>query len=241
MLNTPYANTVPLAEQPEMLNRAAMEFCLADAFHPGCEMTWPMRQAGMYMAPFRLAHRPKNWIEPDYGAVLTPDNIDGPCGAQIAGGITRWMAVPWQTDTASCRSGYQKSYDPYLPTFWPARVPNQVMSQRAYETVIDESLPIDDRLSAFAKRAAWIRPLGNISYQDQINNMIKDIAQMGIVEVREGPKDSAGFPSFLEVEQLPPPSGEKRLLGAVIVAEEFEDVDLTTVEKARHLGSRRRN
>ena len=232
---------VPLAEQPEMLNRAAMEFCLADAFHPGCEMTWPMRQAGMYMAPFRLAHRPKNWIEPDYGAVLTPDNIDGPCGAQIAGGITRWMAVPWQTDTASCRSGYQKSYDPYLPTFWPARVPNQVMSQRAYETVIDESLPIDDRLSAFAKRAAWIRPLGNISYQDQINNMIKDIAQMGIVEVREGPKDSAGFPSFLEVEQLPPPSGEKRLLGAVIVAEEFEDVDLTTVEKARHLGSRRRN
>lgn len=232
---------VPLAAQPEMLNQAAMEFCLADAFHPGCEMTWPMRQAGLYMAPFRLAHRPKEWIEPDYGAVLTPDNIDGPCGAQIAGGITRWMAVPWQTDTASCRSGYQKSYDPYLPTFWPARVPNQVMSQQAYETVIDESLPIDDRLSAFARRAAWIRPLGNISYQDQINNMIKDIAQMGIVEVREGPKDSVGFPSTLEVEQLPPSPAGKRLFAAAIVPEEFEDVDLTTVEKARHLGSRRRN
>ena len=47
---------VPLAEQPAMLDRASLEFCLADAFHPGCEMTWPMRQATMYMAPFRLRH-----------------------------------------------------------------------------------------------------------------------------------------------------------------------------------------
>jgi hypothetical protein len=203
-------------------------------------MTWPMRKASMYMAPFRIAHRPHNWIEPDYGAVLTPDNIDGPCGAQIAGGITRWMAVPWQTDTASCRSGYQKSYDPYLPTFWPARVPNQVMSQRAYETVVNEHLPIDDRLRAFAKRAAWIRPLGNVSYQDQINNMIKDIAQMGIVEVRDGPKDQAGFPSLLEVEQLPMPRGEVRPLATAIVPEDFVDVDLTNVGKARHLSRRHR-
>jgi L-lysine epsilon oxidase-like protein len=44
---------VPLDEQPEMLDRASLEFCLADAFHPGCKMTWPMRTAGLYMAPFR--------------------------------------------------------------------------------------------------------------------------------------------------------------------------------------------
>lgn len=233
---------VPLAEQPETLTQAAMEFCLADAFHPGCEMTWPMRQAGMYMAPFRLAHRPKGWIEPDYGAVLTPDNIAGPCGPQIAGGVSRWMAVPWQTDTASCRSGYQKDYDPYLPTFWPARVPNQVMSQHAYEVVMDESKPMEERLRAFAKRSAWLRPLGNISYQDQINNMIRDIAQMGIVEVRDGPRDGSGLPAFLEVEQLPPPqphAEHKGLLAAAPLPDEFEDVDLSTIEKVRHIASRR--
>ena len=43
------------------------------------------------------------------------------------------MAVPWQTDTASCRSGYYLGYgpryDPYVPTFWPARVPNQVLTR----------------------------------------------------------------------------------------------------------------
>jgi len=49
---------VPLAEQPDMLDRASLEFCLADAFHPGCEMTWPMRTAGLCMAPFRLLHAP---------------------------------------------------------------------------------------------------------------------------------------------------------------------------------------
>lgn len=233
-------DAVPLVEQPDTLTRAAMEFCLADAFHPGCEMTWPMRQASMYLAPFRLAHQPAGWVEPDYGGVLTPDNIAGPCSAQAPGGITRWMAVPWQTDTASCRSGYQKSYDPYLPTFWPARVPNQVMSQQAYETVMNESLPAEERLRAFARRAAWIRPLGNISYQEQINNMIADIAQMGIVEVREGPRDGAGFPALLEVEQLPAPVGaEQRLFAARGVPEEFEDVELSEVDKARHLGSRR--
>ena len=226
---------VPLAAQPDTLNQAAMEFCLADAFHPGCEMTWPMRQSSMYMAPFRLAHQPKGWVAPDYGAVLTPGNISSPCGPQVAGGITQWMAVPWQTDTASCRSGYQKSYDPYLPTFWPARVPNQVMSQQAYEVVINESAPLDERLRAFAHRAAWIRPLGNVSYTDQINNMVADIAQVGVVEVRVGPQDGVGFPATLQVEQLPPVH-ERGLPGATGLSDEFEDVDLSTVEKARHLG-----
>ena len=47
---------LPVQEQGDMLTRAALEFCLADAFHPGCEMTWPVRAATMYLAPFRFAH-----------------------------------------------------------------------------------------------------------------------------------------------------------------------------------------
>ncbi len=227
---------LPIADQPDMLTRAAMEFCLADAFHPGCEMTWPMRQATLYMAPFRLAHQAKDWIEPDYGGMLTADNFVGPCSAQGPGGVSRWMAVPWQTDTASCRSAYDKSYDPYVPTFWPARVPNQVMTQRSYEAVMNESTPLAERLSAFAKRASWIRPLGKISYQDQINNMINDIAQMGIVEVREGLTGSSDFPATMEVEQLPPaPITELMFAVSAGVPEDFEDIDLSTTEKARHL------
>ena len=151
------------------------------------------------------------------------------------------MALPWQTDTASCRSGYLKSYDPYLPTFWPARVPNQVLTLDSYEIVIDEQRPLGERLAAFANRAAWTRPLGAKSYTDQINNMIKDYGKMGVVEVREGPKDSQHFPPVMEVEQLEPrhvkhmlttKAAEKPVHGISPGPEKSsDDVDLTNIEK----------
>ena len=122
---------LPLADRPAMLDRAALEFCLADAFHPGCEVTWPIRQITLYQSPFRIRHRPATDPEPDYGPTLTPDIADSPTGptnAQCPGGLSRWMGLPWQADTGFCRSGYPApgySYDPFLPTFWPARVPTK--------------------------------------------------------------------------------------------------------------------
>jgi len=230
---------VPVADQPATLDKASMEDCLADAFHPGCEMTWPMRNSMMYMAPFRLEHAASGWIEPQYGAALLQDTLslpNGPMAGQVPGGVTRWMAVPWQTDTASCRSGYLKSYDPYLPTFWPARVPNQVLTTESYDIVMDKDRPMSERLAAFANRAAWIRGLGTKSYTDQINNMIRDFGKLGVVEVRKGPGDPE-FPQAMEVEQLPP---QRVLLKAVAAQEErglraltqeADNVDLTGIEK----------
>mgnify|MGYP005819086455 CR=1 FL=1 len=193
---------VPLAAQGDMLTRAALEFCLADAFHPGCEMTWPVRAATMYVAPFRFRHAPDGWIEPQQSEVLTTDSVtipNGPLYGQLAGGITRWMAVPWQTDTSSCRSGYTPSYDPYAPTFWPARVPNQVLTKENYDIVMDKSRPLSERRKAFANREAWIEPLGADGYTHQINNMIQHFDFLGVVEVRDGPGD-ADFPDKIEVE-----------------------------------------
>ena len=231
---------VPVADQPGMLDQASMEFCLADAFHPGCEMTWPMRNSMMYMAPFRILHASPDWIEPEYGAALIQDTLtlpNGPLAAQVPGGITRWMALPWQTDTASCRSGYVKTYDPYLPTFWPARVPNQVLTGESYEIVMDEKRPIGERMAAFANRAAWTRPLGAKSYTDQINNMIERFGEMG-VEVREGPPNSPQFPDVMEVEQLDPRHAKQMLKAGAEASilgvppdELADEVDLTDIAK----------
>lgn len=193
---------VPLAEQGHMLTRAALEFCLADAFHPGCEMTWPVRTSTMYSEPFRFLHARAGWVPPTLGTVLTPDGVtipNGPLTAQEPGGITRWMAVPWQTDTASCRSGYTSSYDPYVPSFWPARVPNQVLTKENYDVVVDTGRPMSERRKAFANRAAWIEPLGTVDYTTQINNMIRHFDDLGVVEVHPGPADGA-FPAQIEVE-----------------------------------------
>lgn len=193
---------VPLAEQPAMLDRAALEFCLADAFHPGCEMTWPVRHATMYLEPYRWRHRAKDDLEPDYGTTLTSQealSYNGPMYGQSPGSITRWMAIPWQTDTASCRSGYEPQYDPYLPTFWPARVPNQVLSDENYRKVMNRKLSREQRLAAFNDRSDWDRTLG-VGYEQQLQTMVDHFDRQGIVEVRPGIPGDPDFPAVMQVE-----------------------------------------
>jgi L-Lysine epsilon oxidase N-terminal/L-lysine epsilon oxidase C-terminal domain len=195
---------VPVAQQPDMLIKASMEYCLADAFHPGCEMTWPMRNRRMYESPFRLKHAPDGWIPPPLSAYLDPGSVNDLLAVgQMAGDITRWMAVPWQTDTASCRSGYDKKYDPYLPTFWPARVPNQVLSEKEYQIVMDTTKNLGERLQAFARRTDWNEPLGD----DALNKMVSDFDEMGIVEMRKGVDNDPLFPTQIGVQVLKPKDG----------------------------------
>ncbi|RJE76029.1 hypothetical protein BGP78_15050 [Pseudoalteromonas sp. MSK9-3] len=212
--------SVPIAEQPDMLTKAAMDFCLADAFHPGCEMTWPMRHIGMYSEAFRLRHADDTSPTHDinFGPVLTPHtalSFDGPINnGQIAGGITRWMAIPWQTDTASCRDGYNTALDPYLPTFWPARVPNNMLNKENYDKVIDESLPINERQAAFNEREFWLDdlPIGpTTDYKAQINDMIDNFDKLAVVL----PKTEKGvtcFPTTMQVGLTPTSKDPKTVL-----------------------------
>jgi hypothetical protein len=235
-----HIDEVPPAGQPEMLTKAALEFCLADAFHPGCELTWTMRAPGMYMSPFRLKHAPPNSTEPSYGTYLTSDetrSANGPLNrGQVPGGLTRWMAVPWQTDTASCRSGYDKTYDPYLPTFWPARVPNQVMSEADYNTVMDTDQGLGRRLRAFANRANWFAPLGlNQPYAHQINHMIHHFDEMGIVELREGYPNDPNFPPVMQVQQSKPATDGSPQGADEPSSETMDELDLTQIDKVRRL------
>ncbi|MFI6151491.1 LodA/GoxA family CTQ-dependent oxidase [Kitasatospora sp. NPDC051170] len=265
---------VPLAQQPETLDRAALSFCLADAFHPGCELTWPMRHTTLYSGPFRIRHRaPQAPPPPYYGQTLTPEtalSLDGPLHAQGPGDLTRWMAVPWQTDTASCRSGYEYSvslglgpYDPYLPTFWPARVPNHVLAEEEYDVLVDTSRPMADRLAAFRSRRTWLRWLPR-DYATAINAMVRDFGKLGVVERRPGPTDDPRLPAEVLVESevsfpaepAPPAArnlvtvhverGADPVLGAAALASAVtmadapdEEVSTGYIEKVKRFRSRR--
>ncbi len=228
---------VPVAEQGNTLTKAGLDFCLADAFHPGCEMTWPVRQLALYREPFRFAHAPGDWVEPDYGLTLTYAIASAPngcLGPQVPGGISRWMAVPWQCDTASCRSGYNKAYDPYVPTFWPARVPNQVLTKQDYHIVMDTTQPLPERQAAFARRADWDAPLGlKAPYVTQINNMIAHFDHLGVVESHPGPQDGS-FPATMEVEDRHQPIGGTPLLKRTAAADD-DVTDLSGIDKVRRL------
>ncbi len=189
-----------------MLDRAALHFCLADAFHPGCELTWPMRHASLYEAPFRIKRRVPGHAVTDYGNDLTQAvalKPGGPLYEQGPGDLSRWMALPWQGDTAFCRSGYDAAYDPYLPAFWAARVPNQVLTEANFNIVMNTALPRDQRIAAFNDRAHWLRSLTG-SIAEQMVQMTAHFGALGVLEVRAGPVGDPDFPEMLLVETLPP-------------------------------------
>jgi L-Lysine epsilon oxidase N-terminal/L-lysine epsilon oxidase C-terminal domain len=235
---------VDVTDQPATLDKAALHFCMGGPFHPGCEMTWPMRRLSMYRAPFRLRQRPISGTEPDYGEFLTQTTViadDGPLSASGPGDISKWMAVPWQTDTASCRAGYPGTEFPddgFIPSFWPARVPNTVLSEANYQTVIDPSQPLDRRIAAFYDRGLWYQSLGpKRPYLEQITRMVDHFSELGVMERREAPSD-ANFPSVMYVETLPPGAPVTEGLGEAVSEPEGPGVSLEFAQ-ARFGGLRR--
>lgn len=168
----------PLPEQPMALDRAALDFCAADAFHPGIELTWPMRHMSIYSEPFRI--RRQEEAEPNYGPTLDVPTVlgaHGPLHGQFAGSLSRWMLVPWQIDTGGCLSGYDERQWSDAPSFWPARVPNAVLSRENYRRAVDPTLSHDERVTAFAERRSWFDRLGT----DPL--LIGEFGAMGVLEL----------------------------------------------------------
>ncbi|MEH2460281.1 LodA/GoxA family CTQ-dependent oxidase [Nostoc sp.] len=172
--------------QTEALNKAALEECLGGPFHPGIELTWPMRVASMWKAPFRLntlpeVEEPKDNFGPLLGSKMALGS-GGPLQSSGPGTLTRWLGVPWQTDEASCLSGGDYNPSTYLPlpSFWAARVPNQVLSEDSYQRLSDTTLNPAQRLKHFDYRPNWLRDLGSV-YQTKINNMVQKWYELGII------------------------------------------------------------
>lgn len=191
----PFEELSPEA-QINALNQAPMEECLGGPFHPGIELTWPMRVKQMWKKPYRLNVVDEG--EPtdlDFGPLLSPaialgkvklkdkdgQYKDGPLSKSGPGALTRWLGVPWQTDEASCLSGYDVTTYLPLPSFWAARVPNQVLSEDSYKRSIEAGeLNIAQRLKHFDYRQDWLRDLGTV-YQKKINHMIAEWHELGII------------------------------------------------------------
>jgi L-Lysine epsilon oxidase N-terminal/L-lysine epsilon oxidase C-terminal domain len=191
---------LPLGKRPGSLDRAALDACLGDAFVPGCEITWPMRHGIMWRAPYRLKVR--RGAEPPNGSQLTPAEAvaaNGPLAGNFPGSVTRWMAIPWMTDTVDCRSGYHPSVDRYLDTFWPARVPNQVLTAADYAIVMNQSAPMAARKAAFRRRKSWLRSVVTSNRRATLNGMVKRWYKLGFVVAKPGPANGP-FPGRFAVE-----------------------------------------
>lgn len=205
---------LPLADQPSALDRAHLDSTVADAFHPGLELGWPMRQAGIYSSPFRIKRRKVSVHEADFGPFLTSEaatGLGGPLNAQGPGTLTRWMALPWQADAAFCRSGEDREFDPFLPTFWPATIPNQVLALPDYEKAVNKRLPRKERLAAFSERRQWHRFFTTTGGPaDIMQQMVNEFDRMGVLEERPGPKNDPDLPERMLVETTHPSSREPK-------------------------------
>src|SRR5215510_7049155 len=122
-----------LLRNPTKSRRIRSSHNLTHSIERHCSFAWEVR---FIQAVRSLGSR-------ETRACIAPHFESGP------GDLTRWMAVPWQTDTASCRAGYDPEYSPFLPTFWPARVPNHVLAEADYNQVLNKKLSKEERLEAF--------------------------------------------------------------------------------------------
>lgn len=233
-------------EQANGLTEAALEETLGGPFHPGCEFTWPMRHAMMYKAdfPYRIKRR-KNSQE-NFGVAISHRIVlaaGGPLDGSSPGDITKWMAVPWQSDTSSCLSAYRAFAGEYLPTFWPARVPNDVFTEQEYAVVNSTQTSNDEKIRAFSpgSRKKWLRDYifkedGSFLYGNTIQERIKgvekfvkDWGKIGILTKKPVTANSPLVPKEVWVEtgrtvkpEPPDPCDEAMTVMAKLAKEEPE-------------------
>lgn len=193
----PTLEAMPLQEQPMMLTKTNLDDCLGGPFHPGIELTWPMRVPQMWQSPFRLNILPEDEApQDDWGPLLSTKIALQPGGCVSTSGpgtLTRWLGVPWQTDEASCLSGYDPSTYLPLPSFWAARVPNQVLSMESFDRLSKQDVPTGQRLKHFDYRQDWLRDFGT-DYVKKINAMVAKWHYLGIVVQQDAdPGKAAGL------------------------------------------------
>lgn len=212
---------IPLALQPEALTRAALDACSGGAFHPGVEITWPIRHVALYrdrsetFLPFRIAISDRPSLIQDLGYQLNAINVfqgnpnkpevGAPIGPQAPGDLTRWMGVPWQGDAFSCQSVLTAEGFP-TPVWWPALLPVDVLPEAFYQQLMRADLSPEERLRFYHSRVPWSRGAAGIGlhveagYTDGLRRMISLWTQMGVLVKRPGPQGLPGVPEEVYVE-----------------------------------------
>lgn len=192
-----------VADQVNALLHAPLEECLGGPFHPGIEITWPFRHLMLWEEPFRLKLLPEHSsARDDYGGIITSEialSKNGPLDGSGPGSITRWLGVPWQTDEASCLSGYDVTLYLPLPSFWSVRVPNTILSMDSFDRISTTTINDGQKLKHFSYRVDWMRDF-TTNYVIRINRMVQKWHQLGIITKQEMEHKSQFIPDEVWVE-----------------------------------------
>ncbi len=151
--------------------RAAMDSLYGGGFHPGVELTWPMRRKQMYcvnkfitgvndkinllgLREFRINAADETEQEEimykDFGRLISVHDVSKSTGSGCAswlwkstpGDLTKWMGIPWQSDAASCQAVYTAQDFP-IPAWWAANLPVTVIPSARYDK-FKQGFKLDD-------------------------------------------------------------------------------------------------
>ncbi len=95
---------LPVGEQPDKLDLAALELTVGGGFHPGIELTYYMAYPEYFCEPFRFTDSIAIQSNPPTSVEVTPGSIAG------------YMSIPWHGDFWSCNTD-----------FWPPQRPDIVV------------------------------------------------------------------------------------------------------------------
>lgn len=187
-----FVDRYPDANAADAFTRAALDNCVGAPLCPGIEMTWIARVPEIYTEPFRIRNR---FVE------TGPLRLGyEPASGMEPGDLTRYMAIPWQSDFNECSS---YPIGDRLIWWWPAHRPAFVYLEPQQETVIaSASLPPSPQPGS---QVPWIGTdfdqlaKDYIGFADDVD-MVRYWSKLGFVIE----KSIDGTPRFVEVERTLP-------------------------------------
>ncbi|MFA0964562.1 LodA/GoxA family CTQ-dependent oxidase [Roseivirga sp. BDSF3-8] len=169
-----------------LMTRAVLETLYGGGFHPGVELTWPMRHAQMYSQNTQVATQVGNaglfglreirinattaeeqeaYFYNSFGLYMNADDVKAsmdPANEEswlwkiTPGDMTKWMGIPWQSDAGSCQLVFMDSQYP-VPAWWAANLPTDVLTEESLVKMQNDSVTEETRRSIFANRLPWLK------------------------------------------------------------------------------------
>lgn len=191
----------------EFLDMAALANCLGGRYVPGIEVSYTIMEKEIYVqewrssgaGPFRIKHKPLSYEDLSKDTPYLTSGwipLHGMTSGLEPGDISKFMAIPWQTDYNSCSihataintDGVNKSNGATTTLYWswPAQRPDAVY---VAEEVVNNVLP-KQKWSIRGPGTYAVNPASAATFQDPLQS-VRDWDKIGII-VQGTNVDAAG-------------------------------------------------
>jgi hypothetical protein len=191
------------------LDRGVLSNGLGGSFCPGGEVSWIIRNPAVYAEPFRIKHSPyfsnkvlNSW-EPNPlslpGAPATPDAQGSLQVGLEPGDLTKYSAVPWQSDFNECSN--QQTDITYA--LWNVTDPQSVGDPAAqvFQTTYwwPSHRPMEVFLDSSGDQGSWSQGIPQTNAGDL--KMVTAWKELGFLQANPTYTPTNGQPQYIQVER----------------------------------------